>query len=458
MNTMTTSSSSKLPLSPPHHLPHFTPIQECEDEEFEECSDFKAPSSRYTNKAEAESKHHPTPLHQPSSRRRRQEFSHGGDDGVSCYKCRPSHREKISVVPLDNNGVTRRHSSSSPNGLFKSILCSLTKKSPRIPPPEEEQWKSAAAELSQKLIQATRKRDEALLEASRLKSSMAELEEKLNNLKIYCHNLNSGLEMCTNNHTNRENLIQHFMDSVSEAQSRVRLLSRSLTIHLRQMRTTKVLDRISLLLQPYDINLSLSKNPRALILYLEALLNKAFYEDFESIGFQKSAPSQILNPMERCEANFASFNRLQGLTWDGVLSKGTRHFSEEFSMFCDRKMSEIVAMLGWDHVWPEQLLRDFFGAAKGVWLVHHLANSVHPSLTIFRVDKGVIFDEVYMEDMNGSGGGNDKAPKLVPIMVQIMVTPGFYLYGNVLKSKMLCKYNNNNNNDGGEKGLNSFPV
>lgn len=94
---------------------------------------------------------------------------------------------------------------------------------------------------------------------------------------------------------------------------------------------TKIHERISVLLQPYDIKISSSKNPKSLLYYLEALLNKAFFEDFESVQFQKNAANQILNPIDGCEANFASFNVLKELTWEEVLSKGTRHFSEEFS-------------------------------------------------------------------------------------------------------------------------------
>lgn len=351
---------------------------------------------------------------------------------------------------------------TSPNSIFKSIIASLTRKSPKPMDTtvREEQWKIAVAELSHKLIQATRKRDEAVLEASRLRYSMAELEKKLNKLEVYCHGLKSGLDECSGksplkmgkthnlfqpnrqhslpSHNDKE-VVENFLVSISEARTSVRVLSRSLTMQLRHV-GGKVYERISVLLQPYDIKVSLSKNPRTLIFYLEALLNKAFYEDFESVGFQKNAPNQILNPVERCDTNYASFNVLKGLTWEEVLNKGTRHFSEDFSRFCDRKMSEIVAMLGWNRAWPEPLLQAFFGASKNVWLVHLLATSIHPSLPIFRVDKGVGFDSIYMEDM-----GADKARKLVPSMVRIMLAPGFYVYGNVVKCKVLCRYNNSNN-------------
>lgn len=463
------SSSRASPSRPPPspRSPHFTPIQECEREEQE---DEVTPSS-CTDKGDP-SKHHPTPIHKSdkngkqSTRKRTDSDSLYEDDRtVSCNKCRPSAREKISVVPLDNAGMNRNSSSlSSPNGIFKSILSSFTRKSPRTSDTSwtarEEHWKIAVAELSHKLIQATRKRDEALLEASRLKYSMAELEKKLNKLEVYCHNLKSGLDVCSGNSPYRprkdqqieanhfkirdhDKVIEHFLVAVSEARSSIRLLSRSLTLQLRQI-GGKVYERMSLLLQPYDVKLSLSKNPRTLLVYLEALLSKAFFEDFESVGFQKNASNQILNPIERCEANYASFNILQGLTWDEVLNKGTRHFSEEFSKFCDRKMSEIVAMLAWNRAWTEPLLQAFFSASKSVWLVHLLAMSVHPSLPIFRVETGTKFDTVYMDDMGG-----DKARRLVPAMVRIMVAPGFYVYGNVVKCKVLCRYSNDNNQDRG---------
>ncbi|KAG5249223.1 IRK-interacting protein [Salix suchowensis] len=474
----------------PLRSPHITPIQECErEEQYDDSSEegsqttsTKATPANFIDKRAAP-KHHPTPLHEKNGKpgiKKRHGDGNIGDDGggsgsgsISCNKCRPHAREKISVVPLDNNGLNKHSSIASPNGIFRSIFSSLTRKSPKstgdMSIAREEQWKIAIAELSHKLIQATRKRDEALLETSRLKYSMAELEKKLNKLEIYCHNLKSGLDECSstnplyqigkgyNIHQSKQNglmgvndkVIEQFLVSVSEARSSVRLLSRSLTMQLRHM-GVKVFERISVLLQPCDVKISFSKNPKGVLFYLEALLNKAFFEDFESVGFQKTSVNQILNPIDRCEANYASFNVLRELTWEEVLNKGTRHFSEEFSRFCDRKMSEIVAMLGWNRAWPEPLLQAFFSASKNIWLVHLLANSVHPGLPVFRVDNGVNFDSIYMEDMGGA-----RARKLVPAMVRIMVAPGFYVYGNVVKCKVLCRYYNHSVNN--DKGLTPSP-
>ncbi|XP_071693357.1 IRK-interacting protein-like [Rutidosis leptorrhynchoides] len=464
------SSSSSLSVSnslSPHPHPPFTPIQECEREgkEDDELScdqnSLKAPTtpSDYSDiNNENNYVHQPTPLHSKTATKSSKKRS--DDKSVSCNKCRPSVREKFSVVPLDTT-IAGHHSITSPNGLFKSIFSSIVRKSPRstssssetLTPvaAKEDQWKGAVAELSHKLIQATKKRDEAILEASRLKFSMAELEKKLNKLEVYCYNLKSGLEDCTNNKSNpimkhepikigdHDKVIEHFLVSVSESRSSMRHLSRSLTVQLPQIAGGKLYDRIQLLLQPYDIKVSVSTNQRILILYLEALLNRAFFEDFESPGFQKSGSNRTLNPIHRCEENFKSFIRLKELSWEEVLNKGTKQFSEEFSKFCDRKMSEVVSMLGWTRAWPEPLLQAFFGASKAVWLVHLLANSVHPGLPIFRVDKGVRFDSIYMEDMSG-----DKAKRFMSSTVRVMVEPGFYIYGNVVKCKVICRYQSNN--------------
>ncbi|KAL4348736.1 hypothetical protein GQ457_17G021230 [Hibiscus cannabinus] len=455
------SSSSKSP-PPPHHSPFFTPIHECEREGQEEYD-----SPRESTDKRVTPKHLPAPLHAKtigkSNSRKRQESAGNGDDirdgSVSCNKCRPHSRDKISVVPFDNNNGVNKHSFSmaSPNGIFKFIFHSLTRKGPKstdVSTPREDQWKIAAAELTHKIIQATRKRDEAMQEASRLKNTMAELEKKLNKLEVYCHNLKSGLDECNSNSPYRmspagvtganEKVIQQFLISVSEARSSIRLLSRSLGMQLRHIKACDRNHRMPLL--------SHSKNPKILVLNLEALLNNAFFQDFESIGFHKNAVNQILNPTDRCEANCRSFHYLKGLTWEEALNKGTKHFSEEFSKFCDRKMSEIVAMLGWNKAWPEPLLQAFFVASKSVWLVHLLANSVHPGIPIFRVDKGVRFDSLYMEDMSG-----EKAIKLVPSMVLLMITPGFYVNGSVVKCKVFCRYHSNPDTSLINKGLTSSP-
>ncbi|XP_057520066.1 IRK-interacting protein [Amaranthus tricolor] len=486
---MAPPSSSSISPSLPSRSHLFTPIQEGnESEETEERHRFESattPSTVASSSACTDTifhyHHYPTPLHEPGktpAAKSRKPPEYYSDRTVSCNNCRPTTREKTSVmvVPVDNHvrKLSLSSMSPSPNGIFKSLIAGLSLRSPkpsRSPAAEcssvqerEEHWRIAVSELSHKLVQATRRRDEAILEASKLKYSMSELEKKLNRLEIYCHNLKSGLDICNQtqlqspvnnkfsspgrawsisnhqNHNNHDIIIQSFLVSVSEARSSIRFLSKFLCSQLKLM-GIKVFDRLSTVLKSYDFKPSSSSNNqyKSLQIYLEALLNSAFYEDFECSGFMKNSMDQILNPIDRCEANYTAYNALKDLAWEEVLNKGTKHFSEEFSRFCDRKMSEIVGMLGWNRAWPEQLLQAFFGASKGVWLVHLLSNSVHPRLTIYRVEKGAQFDPVYMEDMGG-----DKAKKLIPTMVKIMVAPGFFVYDNVVKSKVISRYYNSN--------------
>ncbi|XP_021753987.1 IRK-interacting protein-like [Chenopodium quinoa] len=495
---MAPPSSSSVSPSLPSRSHLFTPIQEGnESEETEERHRFGSVTTPSNNSTIGTSSagtdtvyhHNPTPLHEPGKKPAGKNRKTSGnsnsatysDRAVSCNNCRPTTREKTSVVvvPVDNHLNKHQHSLSSsatpsPNGLFKSLIAGISRRSPKpssSPAPEtssaaerEEHWKIAVAELSHKLVQATRRRDEAILEASKLKYSMAELEMKLNRLEIYCHNLKSGLEICNqtqnqaqsparfsspgsswnfpSNYNNHDLIIKNFLVAVSDARSSIRFLSKSLSSQLKLM-GVKVFERLSTILRSYDFKLSSSSSNsnqyRSLQFYLEALLSASFYEDFECSGFGKSSTDRILNPIDRCEANYSAYNGLKELAWEEVLNKGTKHFSEEFSRFCDRKMSEIVNMLGWNRAWPEPLLQAFFGASKSVWLVHLLANSVHPPLMIFRVEKGARFDLVYMEDMGG-----DKAKKLIPTMVRIMVAPGFYVNDNVVKCKVISRYYNSN--------------
>ncbi|WZY69389.1 hypothetical protein YC2023_001629 [Brassica napus] len=188
---------------------------------------------------------------------------------------------------------------SSPNLTIKSIFQSEKPQTLfRRDASREEQWRLAVAELSHKLIQATKKKEDAVTEASRLKTSMPELEKKLNKLEIYCHNLKSGLDECSSNNK-KQSIPVRFNDGI---------------------------------IQPFLVSPSSRTS------------------NFEASGFQKTS--------DRCESNYASFNVLMELTWDEVLSRGTKHFSEEFSRFCDRKNEcHVASMLCWNRAWPEPLLQ-----------------------------------------------------------------------------------------------------
>ncbi|KAH7687064.1 hypothetical protein IHE45_04G145100 [Dioscorea alata] len=402
------ASSSALSSSPvpPLRSPAITPIPEEEKED---------------------ERHTPTPLHPsfvpPKKTTRSTAASDDDDIAVSCNKCRPTSRDKISVVPLDPTA-------SSPSRLFRSIFHSLTRRTP-VPSSDSDEWRLAAAELSRKLLHATRRRDEALLEASRLKSSLSHLSRKLDRLESHCLDLQSSLDRCSQVSQSPTQIgslpVDPFLRAVSDSRSAVRLLSRSLSAHLRP------------------------STPKPLILSLESVLNRVFYSDFET-----GLIPEPMDPIARCEANRKGYEEVRELGWEEVLSRGTRHYSEGLSRFCDRRMGEIVGMLGWggssgggpgQRAWPEGLLQAFFSAAKGVWLVHLLSRSVHPPVPLLRVNPGARFEPDFMEDAAGS------SRVVGPVSVRMMVAPGFYVYSTscgVVKCKVL--YNNNNNNNNNNQG------
>ncbi|XP_008778763.1 IRK-interacting protein-like [Phoenix dactylifera] len=463
------SPSSPARPSPPPRTPLFTPILENEkgrgDGELAIKDEEETTASRpYKNQ--------PTPLPSSKSTASKKLSStfngaaegDGDDPSVSCTNCRPSAREKISIVPLDTNRLKHPSSlSPSPAGLLRSLFLSITRRSPRSPSSaaapssssavssaasSADEWRLTAEELSRKLVHATRKRDEALLESSRIKYSLSELERKLGRLESYCHDLQAALDRCSSPNpvpspTGSAFPVEPFIRAVSDARAAVRHLSRSLTAQLRP-------DQVAVLLHPHSTG-QWRRKPGGLLFYMEALLNRIFYA-----GFGEGEPDEAVDPAARCEANQAAYEAVRRIGWGEVLSKGTRFYSEGLSRFCDRKMSEVVGLLGWARAWPEALLEAFFGAAKGTWVVRLLARSVHPAVPVLRVDRGVRFDPRFMEDIAA-----DRVTRLEPVSVKMMVAPGFHVYTSccgLVKCKVLCVYSNSCNsysNNGSKSACNN---
>lgn len=347
--------------------------------------------------------HVPTPLHHGHGGAGKK--AKGGDAAdpaayvaaVSCSDCRFKQR---ALAP------------PSPGAVIRSLFVSLTRRStPRSSPSatsasgeadaaaDGEQWRLAAADLSRRLAAATRTRDEALEETTRLKHSLAELELKLARLEARVLPPPAAAASFP---------VDSFLRAVSTARAAVRSLARALSAHLR------------------------SPGPS-----LEGFLNRAFHADFE---LDTDADVHTPDPAGRCEANLAAYHAVAVLTWEEVLLHGTKHYSEGLSRFCDAKMSEVVSSLGWARArpWPEPLLQAFFLAAKAVWGVRLLARSVHPPLPVVRAERGARFDTRFMEDAAAARAG-----KLEPATVKMMVAPGFHVYlagAGVVKCRVVCFY------------------
>lgn len=402
----------------------------------------------------------------------------------SCNKCKPAIISSDSgteskngmnssiVMPLTDSH-TSLHSQPKNRGLSFSWLFPRLKKkhkndnSPNRTESEEvsQIYKDlgilSIETLKKELMEANESRDAALTEVSEMRSSFGELKQKLQHLETYCEDLKKALRQAMlgkdsqvleklgnlpikeisidGNGENympvsEEIMVEGFLQIVSEARLSVKQFCKTLVGQIEETDNT-LMDNLNMLLQPYKLSLNL-KYSKAVSYHLEAIINQSLYQDFENCVFQKNGSAKLLDPKQHRQVQFSSFVALRNLSWNEVLRKGTKYYSEEFSKFCDQKMSCIITNLNWTRPWPEQLLQSFFVAAKCIWLLHLLAFSFNPPLGILRVDENRSFDPHYMEDIF-----MDRQRSQGPSQVKIMVMPGFYVQDRVLRCKVLCRYN-----------------
>lgn len=384
-----------------------------------------------------------------------------GDMRSSCNKCRPAVISSDSADTLMYNGrksniivpLTDSHSSLDSHPKNKSLGLSwlfprLKKKSrgPSSPAQVSQMLKDmgivSVETLKREVMEANLSRDAALNEVSEMKSCLGEMNQKLEYLETYCEDLKKALNEAAVERVNKaevevampvseEVMVEGFLQIVSEARLSVKQFCKIL---LEEESDQSLIDNVNTLLQPYKLSMN-SKYSRAVLHHLEAIVNQSLYQDFENCVFQKNGAVQMLDPSQDRQARFKSFVALRNLSWNEVLRKGTKYYSEEFSKFCDEKMSGIISSLGCTRPWREQLLQAFFVAAKCIWLLHLLAFSFRRPLSILRVDENVAFDPRYMEDVYA-----DKQRSQGVSRVKIMVMPGFYVLDRVLRCKVHCRY------------------
>ncbi|KAK9999900.1 hypothetical protein SO802_019503 [Lithocarpus litseifolius] len=400
----------------------------------------------------------------------------------SCNRCKPAvittesenatrnSRNSNIVVPLTDSH-TSIQSQPKNRGVISWLFPRLKKKNKNENSPNRAESEDVSQiykdfgimsieTLKKELMEANENRDAALMEVSEMKSSLGELKHKLEYLETYCEELKKALKQAMQAKdsqvpetlgnfpkrgksldVNGENLmpvstevmVEGFLQIVSEARLSVKQFCKTLVGQIEETDNTLV-DNLNTILEPYKLSLN-SKYSKAVLYHLEAFVNQSLYQDFENSVFQKNGSPKLLDPQQDRQAQFSSFVALRNLSWNEVLRKGTKYYSEEFSKFCDQKMSCIITTLNWTRPWPEQLLQAFFVAAKCIWLLHLLAFSFNPPLGILRVEENRMFDPHYMEDMF-----MERQKSHGPSRVKIMVMPGFYVQDRVLRCKVLCRY------------------
>ncbi|URE32339.1 Cupin superfamily protein [Musa troglodytarum] len=324
----------------------------------------------------------------------------------------------------------------------------------------KERGVSSLESLEEELLHAKENRDAALAEVSEMKSSLAELQQKLHSLEAYCEELKKALKQAVHGKSpqvlykfkrskrmksirgsqddlmpvGQEVLVEGFLQIVSECRLSVTHFCETF-IHQTEETDDDLSGRLNLLLQPHQMTLTSGNSSKVALCHLEAIVNQSLYQDFENCVFQKNGSPKFLDPRRERQENFSSFVALRNLGWNEVLHKGTKHYSDDFSRFCDRKVSSIAALLNWSTPWPEHLLRCFLIAAKCIWLLHLLAFSFEPSVMILRVEGNRDFDPIHMEEIP-----LDSHRAQAPARVRIMVMPGFFIRDGVLRCRVLCRY------------------
>lgn len=375
------------------------------------------------------------------------------------------------VVPLTDSHSSVRSQQKNRGQILSWLFPRLKKKSKNENSPnrtESEDFSQPFRDLGvmsietikKQLIEANESRDAALMEVSEMKSSLGELKQKLEYLESYCEDLKKALRQAAQakesqlveNSGNlakrgksidekreslmpvsKEVMVEGFLQIVSESRLSVKQFCKTLIVHVEES-DNNLTENLNSLLEPYKLSLN-SKYSKAVLYHLEAIINQTLYQDFENCAFQKNGSPKFLDPHQDRQAQFSSFVALRNLSWNEVLRKGTKYYSEEFSKFCDQKMSFIISTLNWTRPWPEVLLQSFFVTAKCIWLLHLLAFSFDPPLTILRVEENRSFDGHYMEDIFA-----ERQRVQGPNRVKIMVMPGFYVQDRVLRCKVLCRY------------------
>ncbi|KAH0931430.1 hypothetical protein HID58_008547 [Brassica napus] len=466
------SASRPLPNLSAHDYPVFTPhwdesdvglVEGDEDQDLRHTyhsDSYKTSASRNTSNPQQDSHHHhqshvlsyalrSPPLHSCTSAT----SNCGSVSSCNEYKQRGFDTMSLNnsnlVVPLtDSHSVVVSSHPRNRGGRVMSWLFPKLKRNPNRTDISEEVFKDSGSgieKLKRELMEAKKSREAALTQVSEMKSSLGEFKEKLQYLESYCDGLKKALREAVSREKNSEMMpvsedvmVEGFLQIVSESRLSIKQFLKTLVTEIDE-EDSNLISNINALLQPHNLSFT-SKHSKTIQYHLEAIISQSVHQDFENCVFQKNGKPKLLDQEQERQANFSSFASLRNLSWSEVLKKGTKYYSEEFSSFCDEKMSLIITRLKWTRPWSEEMLQAFFVAAKCVWLLHLLAFSFKPALGILRVEENREFETSYMEDM---GADRDRQRSLTsrgPAWVKVMVMPGFYVQDRVLRCKVLCRY------------------
>ncbi|KAJ4911956.1 hypothetical protein Rs2_06577 [Raphanus sativus] len=395
--------------------------------------------------------HHQSRVYTKSDTLRSQTLHFRSVSSCNDYKQRgfdtKSFKNSNLVVPLTDShspavtSQTRNRGGRVLSWLFPKLKRKQKSSSIFDSPSRTEKSEEVPEKLKRELMEANRSRDAALTQVSEMKSSLREFNEKLQYLESYCDSLKKALVSREKNseiQVSEDVMVEKFLQIVSESRLSINQFLKTLVTEIDEEDLT-LISNINTFLQPHNLSFT-SKYSKIIQYHLEGIISQSIYQDFENCVFQKNGKPMFLDQELDRKAKFSSFASLRSLSWNEVMRKGTKYYSEEFSRFCDEKMSLIITRLKWTRPWSEQMLQAFFVAAKSVWLLHLLAFSFKPALGILRVEENRVFESSYMEDMGADRDRQRSTGSCRPVRVKVMVMPGFYVQDRVLRCKVLCWY------------------
>lgn len=169
---------------------------------------------------------------------------------------------------------------------------------------------------------------------------------------------------------------------------------------------------------------------------LEACVNRLVLGDFGSESYGLSSDMSLLDKQGAPRmSSWDEYEMLALLSPTDAINPDSRVYHENFHMFCNRKFQAIHDELQWWEEWPQTLVEDFLEAMKHVWRAHKLAYSFDPPAAIYCVKTSTAFDPKYMETLDVLTMPQFDA-SVFSSKVGFMVTPGFLVNGQVIKSQV----------------------
>lgn len=226
-----------------------------------------------------------------------------------------------------------------------------------------------------------------------------------------------------------------FVGTYDRAVASLRLLSRAICLHIREMGESAS-QMITAVLENHDIAKGRLRKAQK-ILYFESFLNQIMFENFENVNFEPSGGAPVLDPEALQQLSFHSFQELQSVSWldiEQTLDEEGVIVSHSFHQFFVARMDIVLQQLGdvSETNIPSSVNSAFFDAMKAVWLLHHLAFSFRPAATILRVSQGAKFEGEYMEQVHES----DRESRAKSVF--LMINPGFLIDDWAVKCRVYC--------------------